>query len=68
MRKVMEYTSCDYVYGAGADDWVLPAFFEKAMKMAEKYPQAGICCGDMIDYMADTKLTSEYAMMWSDVP
>jgi glycosyltransferase involved in cell wall biosynthesis len=66
MRKVLQYASCDYVYGAGADDWVLPGFFEKAMNMVETYPQAGMCCGDMIDYIAATGLTSEYNMLWSD--
>ena len=68
MRKVAGYASKDYIYGAGADDWVLPGFFEKAMEWLEKYPYAGMCCGDMIDYYADTKEASEYAMMWSDTP
>lgn len=66
MRKVAGCASKDYIYGAGADDWVLPGFFEKAMEWLEKYPHAGMCCGDMIDYAIDTNEMSEYAMMWSD--
>jgi glycosyltransferase involved in cell wall biosynthesis len=38
----------DYVYGAAADDYILPGFFEEAMVMAEKYPLAGIVFGQML--------------------
>ena len=33
----------DYVYLMAADDKVLPGFFEKAITLLEKYPQAGMC-------------------------
>jgi glycosyltransferase involved in cell wall biosynthesis len=39
----------DYVYGAAADDQVLPGFFAEALAMAAEYPQAGIIFGDMIE-------------------
>jgi len=35
----------DYIYGGAADDYVLPGFFEKAIAMAEKHPQAGFIAG-----------------------
>jgi glycosyltransferase involved in cell wall biosynthesis len=38
----------DYIYAAAADDYVLPGFFEKAMDMAVRYPQAGILFGKAI--------------------
>jgi glycosyltransferase involved in cell wall biosynthesis len=37
----------DYVYIAGADDLVLPGFFDRALSMARAYPQAGIIYGKM---------------------
>jgi len=33
----------DYIYGTAADDYILPGFFEKALKMLARYPQAAIC-------------------------
>ncbi len=68
MQKVSSYATGDYIYGAGADDWVLPGFFERAMDLFEKFPDAGICCGDIYDYFADTKETIAYEMMWADIP
>lgn len=38
----------DYVYGASADDYVLPGFFEQAMNLVYQYPKAGIVFGDMV--------------------
>jgi hypothetical protein len=33
----------DYIYGAAADDKVMPGLFEKCMEMLARYPQAGLC-------------------------
>jgi glycosyltransferase involved in cell wall biosynthesis len=68
MQKVSSYATGDYIYGAGADDWILPGFFEKAMEQFDKHPNAGICCGDIFDYFADTEEIIEYDMMWADTP
>jgi|GEM_PF-3324278 len=38
----------DYVFGCSADDYPLPGFFEKAMGMAARYPQAGLITGKMV--------------------
>jgi glycosyltransferase involved in cell wall biosynthesis len=38
----------DYVYGAAADDKVLPGFFAEALTMAAEHPQAGIVFGDVV--------------------
>jgi glycosyltransferase involved in cell wall biosynthesis len=35
----------DYLFAAAADDLRMPGFFERAMAMAERYPQAGLVCG-----------------------
>lgn len=37
----------EYLYGAAADDRILPGFFEKSMKLLAQYPEAGLCSTDM---------------------
>jgi len=37
----------EYYYGAACDDYVLPGFFEKAMAMAQRHPEAGVIMGQM---------------------
>lgn len=66
MQKVADHTTCEYMYGAGADDWVLPGYFEKAMDMFAKYPQAGLSCGNPCVYVRETGQTNEMELMWSD--
>lgn len=66
MNKVADYATCEYMYGAGADDWVLPGYFEKAMDMFEKYPQAGLSCANPCIFDRDTKQTNEIELMWTD--
>jgi len=68
MQKVASYATGDYLYGAAADDYVLPGFFEKAMSFFDKYPQAGLCCGDMYSFHADKNETVPYELLWSDTP
>jgi glycosyltransferase involved in cell wall biosynthesis len=38
----------DYVYGAAADDQVVPGFFAEALRMAAAHPEAGLIFGDVI--------------------
>ncbi|MHB1446811.1 MAG: glycosyltransferase family 2 protein [Acidimicrobiales bacterium] len=35
----------DYVYLAAADDWVLPGFFELALRRLEEHSETGLFCG-----------------------
>lgn len=42
-NRGLEMASGEYVYGAAADDKVLPGFFEKSMSLLARYPQAGLC-------------------------
>jgi glycosyltransferase involved in cell wall biosynthesis len=39
----LQAASGEYVHFAGADDLILPGFFEESMGMLAEYPQAGIC-------------------------
>ena len=42
--KGLEQATCDYLLLAAADDYLLPGFFEKSLKLLSKYPAAGFCC------------------------
>ena len=68
MQKVCSFATGDYLYGAGADDWILPGFFEKAMNLFEMYPQAGLCCGNPTAFIKETGEFYETEMMWADNP
>ncbi len=37
-----------YVYFAAADDWIMPGFFELAIRMLEAHPHSGLFCGETI--------------------
>ena len=37
-----------YVYFAAADDWIMPGFFELAIRMLEAHPHCGLFCGETI--------------------
>jgi len=43
----------DYVYSGAADDYVLPGFFEAVVGLCERFPQAGIGCGQMVTEWPD---------------
>ena len=48
LEELLQKAKGDFVYGASADDRILPGFFEEAMRMATQYPQTGIVLGQMI--------------------
>jgi len=45
VNKQLECVTGDYACIVGADDKILPGFFEKAMKLLMLHPQAGLCSG-----------------------
>lgn len=45
-NRGFERAAGDYVYSGGADDRVLPGFFEATMRLLASYPGAGLCCTD----------------------
>ena len=47
LDRLLRTATGDYVYFGAADDYVLPGFFERAMVMAEQYPEAGIIFGQI---------------------
>jgi len=38
------HSTGDYIYCASADDLILPGFFERSLRLLEKFPQAALCC------------------------
>ncbi len=46
-HKLFTHVTCEYLFCTASDDRILPGFFEKAMRLLEKYPQAGLCCCDL---------------------
>lgn len=46
-RRLFEEAHGDYLYAGAADDIRLPGFFEAAMDMAKRYPQAGLIFGQV---------------------
>jgi len=49
-KRIFEAVSGDYVFPCASDDWILPGFFEKSMKLLAQYSQAGLCCTDCAVY------------------
>lgn len=48
LQAGLEAATGDFVYFAAADDWVLPGFFDCALKILEANPRLGLCCGEAI--------------------
>lgn len=43
IRRSLEIVDGDFIYWAGADDLVLPGFFERSLSLLAEYPRAAIC-------------------------
>ncbi|MBF0487424.1 MAG: glycosyltransferase [Nitrospirae bacterium] len=41
-NKMVDIAAGDYVYGAPSDNYILPGFFEKAMRLLAKHPDSGL--------------------------
>ena len=44
VNRGLQLAQGDFFYGAAADDFVQPGFFEKSMALLSRYPEAGLCC------------------------
>ncbi len=42
-NRLVDMAKGDYVYGAAADDMVLPGLFEKSLHLLAEHPRAGLC-------------------------
>jgi glycosyltransferase involved in cell wall biosynthesis len=48
LERGLQAASGEYIYFAAADDYVLPGFFELALRRLQANPQAGLFCGEAI--------------------
>jgi glycosyltransferase involved in cell wall biosynthesis len=48
LQRGLDAARGKYVYFAASDDWVLPGFFELAIRRLEANPDAGLFCGEAI--------------------
>jgi glycosyltransferase involved in cell wall biosynthesis len=48
LQRGLESARGKYVYFAASDDWVLPGFFELAVRRLEANPDVGLFCGEAI--------------------
>lgn len=65
INELVQECRCDYVYGAAADDFVLPEFFAAALQAAADFPQAGVVFGKLISVdAAGRKLRDVQAPEW----
>lgn len=53
LAQFLSIASGDYIFSLGADDRILPGFFEKSMKLLARYPEAGLC--STLSYKIDEK-------------
>ncbi|MFZ2956835.1 MAG: glycosyltransferase family 2 protein [Candidatus Ozemobacteraceae bacterium] len=53
INKLFQEVKGDYLFVTCADDFILPGFFEKAMEMADRFPQAGLVFGNFVALHTD---------------
>lgn len=70
-NRGMQLAQGDYVYGAGADDQVLPEFFARGMELLTLHPTAGLVCGFPSHVVVDESGRETFErepLDWSDRP
>jgi hypothetical protein len=65
LNRALSVARGDYIYGAAADDQVLPGFFERSLWMLAQHPRAALCCSHPARVDAVTGEVSENALGWS---
>jgi len=65
VRRALEAATGDWIYAASANDLVLPGFFEKAMSLAARHPEAGLCCADFSVFF-DSSTAVVRRLRWAD--
>lgn len=46
LNIILENAKGKYLAFQSADDFIMPEFFKKILRVAQKYPEAGVCCSD----------------------
>ena len=60
-KLLVSMVTGDYIYSGAADDYIFPGFYEKAMNMAECYPDAGVIFGKVVRVDSEGKEVREIA-------
>jgi hypothetical protein len=68
LNRCLSEARADWVLGAAADDYVLPGFFEAAMAMLRRYPQAGLCTGRCVHMGGDDQVRCVAPALWAGEP
>ncbi|GHF80489.1 glycosyltransferase [Thalassotalea marina] len=58
LNRLLEEAVGQYIYFGGADDYVLPLFFENVLQLLEKYPKANLGMASFYSVDADGKIIS----------
>jgi glycosyltransferase involved in cell wall biosynthesis len=58
----------EFVYGAGADDFVESIFLERCVGALTKYPQAGLCFSDPTEFHEQGERALHFPLYLSDQP
>src|SRR5436190_4062288 len=66
LNRALGEAKGEYIYGAAADDQVLPGFFERSLRLLAKHPQAALCCSYPSRVDAVTGSVTPNALGWSD--
>ncbi|HEY0833596.1 MAG TPA: glycosyltransferase [Azospirillum sp.] len=51
--RLLHAATGDYIVWAASDDELLPTFLERSMAALERFPQAGLCCSELVLEQAD---------------
>lgn len=65
LNRALKEARGEYIYGAAADDQVLPGFFERSLRLLASHPQAGLCCSFPSRIDSITGTVTQHALPWS---
>lgn len=65
LNRALSEARGTYIYGAAADDQVLPGFFERSLWLLAQHPQAAVCCSYPSRVDAATGEVTDHALGWS---
>jgi hypothetical protein len=55
MNRLLRDARGTYVHFLAADDYLLPGFYDQAMRILAAHPESGLCCGPIVRYFEATK-------------
>jgi len=68
INRGLEAATGDFVTLPGADDEVMPGFFEKCLRLLAEHPDAGLCAGICRMFDTDSNLSYNFGLHITDQP